>query len=83
MQKRESHFDTGTSPSLYIRHRDIVDAFRFAKLVPSLLVFLYKRATHLLGDRGGLCVTQHGSFNWEKPGLHSVLNVPCIPCVEK
>ena len=31
-----------------------------------------------LGDRGGLCVAQHGSFNWEKPGLHFFLNVPCV-----
>ncbi len=31
-----------------------------------------------LGDRGGLCVAQHGSFNWEKPGLCFFLNVPCI-----
>jgi hypothetical protein len=29
-----------------------------------------------LGDRGGLCVAQHGSFNWEKPGLRYFLNVP-------
>jgi hypothetical protein len=26
-----------------------------------------------LGDRGGLCVAQHGLYNWEKPGLHSFL----------
>jgi hypothetical protein len=31
-----------------------------------------------LGDRGGLCVAKHGSFNWEKPGLYFFLNVPCI-----
>ncbi len=36
-----------------------------------------------LGDRSGICVVQHGSFNWEKPGLHSFLNVPCIPCAAK
>ncbi len=30
-----------------------------------------------LGDKGCLCIAQHGSFNWEKPGLHSFLNVPC------
>jgi hypothetical protein len=26
-----------------------------------------------LGDRVGLCVAQHGLYNWEKPGLHSFL----------
>jgi hypothetical protein len=31
-----------------------------------------------LSDRGGLCVAQHGPFNWEKPGLRFFLNVPCI-----
>ncbi len=41
------------------------------------------RATHPLGDRGGRCVAQYGSFNWEKPGLHFFLNVPCIPCAAK
>jgi hypothetical protein len=30
-----------------------------------------------LGDGGGFCVAQHGSFNWEKPGLCFFLNVPC------
>ncbi len=37
--------------------------------------------------RNGRCivffVAQHGSFNWEKPGLHFFLNVPCIPCAAK
>jgi hypothetical protein len=36
-----------------------------------------------LGDRGGLCVAQHGSFNWEKPGLHFFFNVPYIPRAAK
>ncbi len=31
-----------------------------------------------LCDRGGLCVAQHGLFNWEKRGLCFFLNVPCI-----
>ena len=35
---------------------------------------------YLLGDRGGLCIAQHGSFNWEKPGLRFLLNSPCITC---
>ncbi len=33
---------------------------------------------YLFGDTGGLCVAQHGSFNWKKPGLRFFLNVPCI-----
>ncbi len=32
-----------------------------------------RRAAHPLGDRGGLCVAQHGSYNLEKPGLCSFL----------
>jgi hypothetical protein len=36
-----------------------------------------RRALHPLGDRGGICVAQHGLFNWAKPGLHSFLYVPC------
>ncbi len=31
-----------------------------------------------LGDKGGLCVAQPGSFNWVKSGLCFFLNVPCI-----
>ncbi len=39
-----------------------------------------ERATHPVGDRGGLFVAQYGSFNWAKPGLHSIFNAPCTPC---
>ncbi len=31
----------------------------------------YGLAAHPLGDRGGLCVAQHGLYNLEKPGLQS------------
>ena len=34
-------------------------------------VAAYGRAAHPLGDRGGLCVAQHGLYNWERPGLYS------------
>jgi hypothetical protein len=36
-------------------------------------VAAYGRAAHPLGDRGDLCIVQHGLHNWEKPGLHSFL----------
>ncbi len=38
------------------------------------IVAAYGRAAHPLGDRGGLCIMQHGLYNWEKPGLHSFLS---------
>ncbi len=36
-------------------------------------VAAYRLAAHPLGDRGGLCVAQHGLYNLEKPGLQSFL----------
>ena len=36
-------------------------------------VVAWRWAAHPLGDRGGLCVAQHGLYNWEKPGLYSFL----------
>ena len=43
-------------------------------------VAAYGLAAHPLGDRGGLCIAQHGSFNWAKPGLHSYFNAHFTPC---
>ena len=39
--------------------------------LPFVIVSTYGRAAHPLGDRGGLCVAQHGLYNWERPGLDS------------
>ena len=46
-------------------------------------VAAYGRAAHPLGDRGGLCVAQHGLYNWERPGLYSFFMCRVIMRVAK
>ncbi len=67
------------------RHRDIAMAKQhiestyviFPKSTSIVLLRssapLSQLVLHALGDRGGLCVAQHGLYNWKKPGLRSFL----------
>jgi hypothetical protein len=71
-------------PQFYLRRYLSTLHFRYsfivftspARSLPSFY-FPFHTARHLffnnfrLGDRGGLCIAQHGLYNWEQPGLHS------------